>query len=81
MTKRVAYLAYVEDTKKHHSIIADAARKATKNAVRRAKQASLAITYVEGENIIKEYPKGRKKIIGTVAVSRKIKIGTQEKIS
>jgi len=81
MTKKVASLAYVEDTRKHHGILAQAAKTATAKAVRKAKAASLSITYVEGIKIIQESPKGRKRIIGTVEGNRLVKIGTKGKIS
>lgn len=35
-------------------------------AEKRAKDAGLPITYVSGTNIVKEFPDGSKKIIGTV---------------
>jgi|WetSurMetagenome_2_1015567.scaffolds.fasta_scaffold179028_1 hypothetical protein len=81
MTKKVKYISYVEDTKKHHFLIAEAAKIGTKKAVKKTRQALLAVTYVDGVNIIRESPKGIKKIIGTVGKSRKVKVGTKEKIS
>ena len=45
-------------------------------AIREAKLALLPLTYAEGEQIIKEWPDGRKEIIGTcppdVKVSKRI---------
>ena len=81
MTKKVEYLSYVEDTRKHHSLIAEAAKIGTKKAVKKTRRALLGLTYVEGVNIIQESPKGRKKIIGTVGKSRKVEVGTRETIS
>jgi hypothetical protein len=81
MTKKVAYISYVEDTRKHHGILAKAAKKATAKAVRRAKAASISITYVENGKIIAESPTGKKTIVGTVNKSRKVKVGSKATIS
>ena len=81
MTKKVASIAYVEDTQKHHGIIARAAKSATSKAVKKARAASLPITYLEGKQIIKESSSGRKKILGTVENRRKVKVGSKATIS
>lgn len=79
--KKVAYISYIEDTKKHHDLIAQAALKGTQRAVRRSKKASISITYIDGLEIVKESPRGRRRVIDTIGARRRVKVGTKEKIS
>ncbi|MDQ3017652.1 MAG: hypothetical protein M3R25_13160 [Bacteroidota bacterium] len=78
---KIAYISYVEDTKKHHNLIAKSAAKATKKAVKRSRKADIPITYLDGLQIIKELPEGKRIVIGTVQSRREVKVGSTEKVS
>ncbi|MEP6795466.1 MAG: hypothetical protein ABJB16_14145 [Saprospiraceae bacterium] len=79
--RKIDYITYIEDTKKHHKLIGLAAKEGTQKAVRKSRQSEVSITYVDGVNIIKEFPSGRMRILGTIVSGRKVKVGTKEKIS
>ncbi len=47
-------------------LLIKSAREASRRAVRRARQANGAITYVQGKNIVKEYADGHEEVIETL---------------
>lgn len=82
MTNKIKYLAYLEDTRKHHSLIENEAQTSTKKAIVASHKRSVPVTYLEGEQILKVGPKGKKTIVGTVENNRrKVKVGDKTKIS
>lgn len=80
--KKIEYLSYLEDTKKHYSKIEDMAICAVENAIKAAKDKKLDITYFDGKNIIKESFSGQTTIIKTEHIERrKVKIGSKSTLS
>lgn len=80
-TKRVKYLAYIEETKKQHKIIKRFAKVSASKAVTRIKNKNVALVYKDGDKIVK-YKNGT---ISTIRVlkskSRTVKKGTSVKLS
>ena len=66
LKKRTAYLSYIEETRKHYTILQKVASKATAKAIRLAKSKNLFITYQLGNSIVREYKNGDKVIIGVI---------------
>lgn len=76
--KKTEYLSYLEDTKKYYSKIEGIDSIAVKNA----KDKKLDITYLKGEDIIKESPSGKTTIIHTQHIERrKVKVGSKDTLS
>jgi hypothetical protein len=79
--RKIEYLSYLEDTKKHHGVIEKVAREAVKKAIANAKEKSVDITYLKGEKIVKESPDGTITEIAQLPNnSRIVKVGTKAKI-
>jgi len=82
MASKKKYLTYLEDTRKHHSVIEKEAKSSTKKAIAASYRESVPVTFMEGEQIVKVGPKGRKSTIGKVKNNRrKVKVGTKTTIS
>jgi hypothetical protein len=64
--KKSQYLSYIEETRKHHTILNSVASSATRDAVSTARAQSLTITYREGVSIVREDISGRKVIVGKI---------------
>lgn len=80
--KKTEYLSYLEDTKKYYSKIEGIASIAVKKAIENAKDKKLDITYLKGEDIIKESPSGKTTIIHTQHIERrKVKVGSKDTLS
>lgn len=78
-TERTKYLSYIEETKKHHSILGKVAKISSRKAIRKNKKNSVAITILEGEEIIKIDAQGNRTVIGKIENNRrKVKIGDTE---
>ena len=78
MAKRAKYLSYIEDTPKHYSKLADIAKQATKAAVEDAHAKGLTVTYLKGEDIVREHADGTVTKVGRVENNRrKIAVGTK----
>ena len=61
--KKSDYLTYIEETRKHHKKLKKTAADATRKARKIAFSHNNYITYLENNQIIKEYPDGRKRVI------------------
>ncbi len=82
MAKKIKYLSYIEDTKKHHTLIEKEAKIAVKKAIADAHKKKIPVTYMEGEQIIKEQANGKKEVIGKVRNDRrKVTVGEKTTIS
>lgn len=82
MASKKKYLTYLEDTKKHHSIIEKVAKSSAQKAITDSHERSVPVTFLEGEEIIKVGPKGGKTVLGIVRNSRrKVKVGAKTTIS
>lgn len=79
--KRIEYLSYIEETKKHHPKLNNVARVAAKEAIQKARNQSIPITYLAGEEIIKESAEGREVIGKHANHRRKVKIGSKSTLS
>ncbi len=71
MTKKVKYLSYIEETKKHHKLLDKVAKKSSRKAVKKSHQKSVPVTYLEGEHIVKEDSKGKKTILKELKNNRR----------
>ncbi len=79
--KKTDYLSYIEDTKKHHGKIEALAISGVNKAIKIAKDNNFDITYLKGENIVKESSSGKITIIDTVQnIRRKVIIGSKAKL-
>ena len=79
MKKKTEYLTYIEDTRKQHDKIQDVATKASKKALRKARKEAVSVTYLVGEEIIKEEPTGEKEVVGTYENNRrKVTVGSKQ---
>lgn len=82
MTKRISSIAYIEDTKKHHKLLGELASESTKKAVRLSKKSNISITYLDGNNVVKESPNGKKKFLLKFGFKRrKVKVGEKSTIN
>ncbi len=82
MARKEKYLAYLEDTRKHHLVIEKVVESSTKKAIKASHSKSVPVTFMEGEKIVKVGSNGKKSVIGTVENNRrKVKIGAKTKIS
>jgi len=82
MATKKKYLAYLEDTRKHHSIIDKVVKSSTKKAIEDSHRKSVPVTFMEGEKIVKVGPKGKRSIVGSVKNNRrKVKVGAKTRIS
>jgi len=63
MASKTKYLTYLEETRKHHSIIEKVAKSSTKKAIAASHKKSVPVTYMEGEEIIKVSHKGKKQLL------------------
>ena len=52
-TKKTKYLSYIEEHRKHHSIIDEEAKISSLNAVNEAHDQSIRVTYLQGETIVR----------------------------
>lgn len=57
-------LSFLEDNEENHKILAELARTASIQAIAEAKALRLDITYLRGEEIVKESPDGKITVIG-----------------
>ena len=82
MANKKKYLTYLEETRKHHSEIEKVAKTSTRKAIAASHEKSVAVTFMEGEKIVKVGPKGKKSVVGTVKNNRrKVKVGDKTKLS
>lgn len=82
MSTKTKYLTYLEETRKHHSIIEDVAKTSTKKAIAASHRRSVPVTYMEGEEIVKVSHNGIKKVVGLVKNNRrKVKKGGKTTLS
>ena len=82
MTGKTKYLTYIEETKKHHGLLAKLAKTSTKKAVMTTLGQSIPVTYMEGEEIIKVNANGKKVVVGTLANNRrKVNVGAKASLS
>ncbi len=82
MAEKTKYLSYLEETRKHHGLIEEEAKTAVKKAIEESHNEGVAVTFLEGEKIVKVGPKGKKSEVGTVVNNRrKVKVGDKAKIS
>jgi hypothetical protein len=58
-------LSFLEDNEENHKILAELARTASIQAIAEAKVLGLDITYLRGNEIVKESPDGKITVIGT----------------
>lgn len=76
------YLTYIEDTRKHHSKINDAAGKSAENAISDSRKKQIPVTYLEGTEIVKVTSGKRRVIIGKIENNRrKVKVGAKTTLS
>ncbi len=82
MATKKKYLSYIEETRKHHSEIQKIAKTSTRKAIAASHSKSVPVTFMEGEDIVKVGPKGKKEIVGKVKNNRrKVKVGAKTKLS
>lgn len=82
MATKKKYLTYLEETKKHHSVIEAVAKSSTKKAIAASHKESVPVTFLEGKMIVKVGPKGKKTVVGTIKNNRrKVKVGAKTTIS
>lgn len=62
-------MSYIEETSKHVGKIHNAASKATTDARKKALNNGIYVTYLRGNEIVKEYPSGRTITISTISDS------------
>lgn len=80
-TSKTKYLTYIEDTPKHHHLIKDIAKKSGKKAISKSKSNDIAVTFLEGSNIVRENSNGTTTIIEKVGITqRKVKVGSKIRI-
>ena len=46
---RTKYLSYIEEHRKHHSVIGEVAKKSSKKAIADSHKESVPVTYLDGE--------------------------------
>tara|TARA_R110002020_G_scaffold21009_6_gene71349 strand:+ start:642 stop:911 length:270 start_codon:yes stop_codon:yes gene_type:complete len=83
MTKarKTKYLTYIEDTPKYHYVIKNIARKSGENALIESRSNDIAVTFLEGSNIVRESPNGTIEVIKEVGTThRKVKVGSRTTI-
>lgn len=81
-TERVKYLRYIEETRKQHKILDEAAKRSSKKAIVRSLKHAVPITYLEGELIFEENADGEKKVVGRVENNRiKVIVGEKATLS
>ncbi len=79
-SERTKYLSYIEETKKHHSMLGEVAKLSSSLAIKKNRKNSVAITFLEGEEIIKIDAEGNRIVLGSIEMNRrKVKIGETEK--
>ena len=79
---KTKYLTYIEDTRKHHSKINNAAKKSAENAISDSQEKHVPVTYLEGVEIVKVASGGQKVIIGKVENNRrKVTVGAKTTLS
>jgi len=82
MATKKKYLTYLEDTRKHHSVIEDEAKSSIKKAIAASHRKSVPVTFLEGEQIVRVSSEGKKSLLDTVKNNRrKVKVGEKAKIS
>jgi len=82
MTSRSKYLNYLEETRKHHSVIEKVAASSTKKAITASHKESVPVTFIEGEKIVRVGPKGQKSVVGKIENNRrKVEKGAKAKLS
>ncbi len=80
--KKTKYLTYIEDTRKHHPKINDAAKKSVEKAISNSQEKQIPVTYLEGVEIVKVASSGQKVTIGEIKNNRrKVKIGAKTTLS
>jgi len=82
MAIKKKYLTYLEETRKHHGVIEEVVKSSARKAIAVSKRKSVPVAFMEGEEIIREGPKGKKEVVGTVKNNRrKVKVGAKTKLS
>ncbi len=82
MAKKAKYLSYIEDTRKHHSVIDQVAKESSAKAISSSLDESIPVTYLDGEDIIQVDATGAKTTLGRVENNRrKVLVGTKTKLS
>jgi len=82
MANKTKYLTYLEETRKHHSVIAKVAKSSTRKAIAASHKKTVSVTYMEGEQIVKVSHEGRNSVVGVVKNNRrKVKKGAKTTIS
>ncbi len=82
MAIKKKYLAYLEDTRKHHIEIEKVVKSSMKKAIATSYRKSVAVTFVEGNKIVKVSPKGRRAVVGSIKNHRrKVKVGAKTRLS
>lgn len=81
MTKKAKYLTYIEETKKHHSLIEEIAKKSVKNAIKNTQNKLVDVTYLQGGKIVVEKPNGLITLVQQLPLKqRKVQIGEKTRI-
>jgi hypothetical protein len=82
MATKTKYLSYIEETRKHHSIIEKVAKSSVKKAIETSHNKLVPVTYMEGEEIVKVNHLGVKSVVGVLKNNRrKVKKGDKTTIS
>ncbi|MCC4212708.1 hypothetical protein [Leeuwenhoekiella parthenopeia] len=80
-SSKTKYLAYIEDTPKHHSLFKEFISESGKNAIERSIAQEVPITYLKDGKIIKESSDGKITILRKVnTVPRTVKVGSKTTI-
>jgi hypothetical protein len=81
MSSRTKYLTYIEETRKHHSVIEKVAKSSTKKAIAASHKQFVSVVFMEGERIIKVDAKGEKFVIGEIKNNRrKVEVGAKTQL-
>ena len=77
--KKTESLNYIEDTKRQHKKIASLAKRATREAVLKAKENKVDITYLSGSSIVSESPSGEITVISSLGkdLGRRVVVGSK----
>lgn len=79
--KSTKYLSYIEDTRKQHNILLNAAKRSAKKAIEDSHHKSVPVTYLEGNDIITVTKNGKKTIIASLENHRrKVDVGAKSKL-
>ena len=81
--KKTKSLDYIEDKENYHKKISLLAKKATREAVSKAKENNIEITYLKGSKIVSESPSGEITVISSLDknVRRRVILGSKSILS